>query len=150
MPDCIEVRKSKIHGNGVFATEDIPRGRIIIEYKGKRCTPEEIKAYIKEGNWDPYSGHTFLFSLDDGSVLDGGRKPNNEARFINHSCSPNVLAKEEDGRIWIAAAQPIKKGKELFLDYALDASTKKPSKRMIEAYACHCKSPKCRGTMLDI
>ena len=36
-----EVRHSAIHGRGVFATDTIPRGERIIEYKGQRVSWDE-------------------------------------------------------------------------------------------------------------
>ena len=32
------VRRSKLHGNGVFALVDIPAGTELIEYRGRRLT----------------------------------------------------------------------------------------------------------------
>ena len=41
-----EVRKSPIHGNGVFAIAPIEKGERVVEYKGKRRTHEEVDAFI--------------------------------------------------------------------------------------------------------
>ena len=73
----------------------------------------------------------------------------NDARWINHSCDPNCEAIEEDDRIFIDALRDIQAGEELFYDYALeiDEPITEESKKK---FACHCHSPNCRGTMLDI
>jgi uncharacterized protein len=137
----IEVRKSDVHGRGVYAMQFIPEGTRIIEYTGERTSWE---AAPNDEN-DP---HTFNFGLDNGQVINpqiGG----NDARWINHSCDPNCEANEEADRIFIDAICDIQPGEELFYDYGLEIDepiTKETKKK----YACHCGSSKCRGTMLDI
>ena len=42
-------------------------------------------------------------------VIDGGRR-GNDARWINHACSPNCEAYEEEGRVFIHALRPIARG----------------------------------------
>ena len=41
VPSCIEVRRSSIHGTGVFAKVDIKRGEPIIQYTGRMITKKE-------------------------------------------------------------------------------------------------------------
>ena len=137
----IEVRESGVHGHGVYAMQSIPKGTRIIEYTGQRVSWE---AAPNDEN-DP---HTFNFGLDNGEVINpeiGG----NNARWINHSCDANCEAVEEKDRIFIDALRDIQAGEELFYDYALEIDepiTEESKKR----FACHCHSPHCRGTMLDI
>ena len=77
----IEARLSKIHGNGVFATEAIAKGERIVRYKGKLRTHEEVD---EEYGHDDEDGHTFLFTLNDDYVIDAN-VDGNIARWINHS-----------------------------------------------------------------
>jgi SET domain-containing protein len=140
----IVVRRSGVHGRGVFASSALAAGERLIEYKGERICWEEA---LRRHPHDPeHPNHTFYFSLDDGSVIDGKVKGNN-ARWINHSCKPNCEADELDGRVFIKTRKAIKAGEELFYDYGLviDARYTKALKR---EYACLCGAPKCRGTML--
>jgi SET domain-containing protein len=137
----IEVRESGVHGHGVYAMESIPKSTRIIEYTGQRVSWEGAPN-------DENDPHTFNFGLDNGEVINpqiGG----NDARWINHSCDPNCEAIEEDDRIFIDALRDIQAGEELFYDYALeiDEPITEESKKK---FACHCNSPNCRGTMLDI
>jgi len=137
----IEVRESGVHGHGVYAMQSIPRSTRIIEYTGQRVSWEGAPN-------DENDPHTFNFGLDNGEVINpeiGG----NDARWINHSCDPNCEAIEEDDRIFIDALRDIQAGEELFYDYALeiDEPITEESKKK---FACHCHSPNCRGTMLDI
>jgi SET domain-containing protein len=137
----IEVRESGVHGHGVYAMESIANGTRIIEYTGQRVSWEGAPN-------DENDPHTFNFGLDNGEVINpeiGG----NDARWINHSCDPNCEAIEEDDRIFIDALRDIQAGEELFYDYALeiDEPITEESKKK---FACHCHSPNCRGTMLDV
>jgi uncharacterized protein len=139
-----EVRASPIAGLGVFATRRIRRGARIIEYVGERISSEEASERYDDDAMKHH--HTFLFAVDDDTVIDaavGG----NEARFVNHACAPNCEAVNEDGRIFIEAIEDIAKGTELVYDYALVREDRwKESWRKL--YACRCGAPKCRGTIL--
>lgn len=143
-----EVRRSPLHGNGVFALRDIPSGTHILPYTGARITPEEADARHPTNPDDPF--HTFFFALSCGKVIDGGRK-GNDARWINHSCAPNCEAQENaDGtRVSIVALRDIQAGEELFYDYGL-VMDDKITRQMKLDYRCLCGAPTCRGTMLAL
>src|SRR3977135_3325323 len=81
-----EVRHSSIHGYGVFAARRIRKGTAVIEYLGERVSHTEADARY-EGK-DPNDNHTFLFAVDEKTVIDAGVN-GNEARYINHGCDPN-------------------------------------------------------------
>ena len=135
---------SPIHGRGVFAARTIRKGETIIEYRGRRTTWEEASEADGDDG-DPY--HTFLFSLDDGRVIDAAVR-GNAARYINHSCAPNCETYEDDrGRVFIEARRTIRAGEELSYDYHLEVDGK-VGPRLKRAYACRCGAPRCRGTML--
>ena len=44
MSQKIQVRRSKIHGSGVFAKRAIKKGEFIIEYKGKLRSHADVDA----------------------------------------------------------------------------------------------------------
>jgi SET domain-containing protein len=139
------VRTSTIHGRGVFAAAEIPRGHCIIEYKGKRSSWDDALARPDSDPDDP--SHTFLFQIDDGRVIDA-RIRGNAARWINHSCAPNCVTQEdENGRVFIEARRRIKAGEELTYDYRLTIDEPLTRKERA-AYACRCGAAKCRGTLL--
>jgi SET domain-containing protein len=140
------VRNSGIHGRGVFATETIRRGTVIVEYKGQRASWDEA---MERPDSDPDdSAHTFLFQLDDGRVIDA-RIRGNAARWINHSCDPNCRTFEDErGRVFIEAKRKIRPGEELAYDYRLQIDGRL-SKRERAQYACRCGAGKCRGSLLD-
>jgi hypothetical protein len=137
----LEVRKSPVHGRGVFATQPIRKGARIIEYTGRRILWSSVPD-------DEDDTETYYFGLDDDKEVIDPSVGGNEAQWINHSCAPNCETIEERGRVFIKAIRNIHPGEELSYDYhfAIDV----PRTKEIEDEArCHCGSPKCRGTMLE-
>lgn len=141
----IEVRPSGVHGKGVYATAPIRKGARIVEYTGKHLPWKIALDLPARDPGDPY--HTFLFSLENGDVIDAG-KGGNAARWINHSCAPNCETIEEGDRIFVEAIQAIRAGEELFYDYLIVPADRR-TKSLEREFACHCGSARCRGTMLE-
>ena len=137
-----EVRRSGIQGRGVFAARRIRPGQKIIEYAGERVSNEEADRRYDEEHMKRH--HTFLFTLDKNTVVDGARQ-GNDARLINHSCDPNCEAIIEKGRIWIYAKKNIQPGVELAYDYKYERTSDPADEKF---YKCLCGSPKCRGTIM--
>ena len=144
--DFVRVGKSRIAGKGVFAKRKIPKGTRIIEYLGERVPLTNMLTEIMEGK--PASVYAFHFT--DSTVIDGARN-GNEARFINHSCEPNCAAYIFDEKLYIYAMRDIVRAEELTFDYQLGSALKsRRRKQNLEAHACNCGSPNCRGTMLAL
>lgn len=140
----IQVRRSGVHGKGVFALQPIAAGERIIEYKGEIIGwPEALRRHPHDPA-DP--NHTFYFHIDDRHVIDANVN-GNAARWINHACDPNCQADEEDGRVYISALRDLAPGEELFYDYGL-VIDERYTPALKRQYACRCGSPACRGTML--
>ncbi len=143
-PRLYVVKRSAIHGRGVFAATTIPKGTRIIEYTGERISHAEAAIRYK-GEPDPNT-IVLLFTVNRKTVLDaavGG----NDARFINHSCAPNCETIDDEGLIFIEALRRIEPKEELTYDYNLTLSARRTKKDEI-AYRCGCGSRKCRGTLL--
>jgi SET domain-containing protein len=139
-----ELRTSAIQGTGAFATRTIKKGTRIIEYIGQRITWRTADKRYDDEKMGRH--HTFLFTVDDKTVIDaavGG----NEARFINHSCDPNCEAINDRKRIFIEAVKSIPAGAELVYDYQYERSDDHTPEDE-KFYRCRCGSPKCRGTIL--
>jgi SET domain-containing protein len=152
MPSNIATRRSRIHGNGVFATAPIAKGARIIQYRGKLRSHGEVdRIYADEVE----TGHTFLFTLNDTYVIDANVQ-GNAARWINHSCAPNCEAvhdEDDDGdpardAVYIEAMRAIKPGEELTYNYGITLG-EPHTDRLKALWACRCGSPKCTGTMLQ-
>ncbi|NRD48913.1 SET domain-containing protein [Corallococcus exiguus] len=139
-----ELRQSPIQGTGAFATRRIRKGARIIEYIGERITQSEADARYDDESMERH--HTFLFNLDDDTVLDAGTL-HNESRYINHSCEPNCQSLIDKGRIHIYALRAIEPGEELSYDYAYERSPEMEADAE-SLYVCRCSTPSCRGTIL--
>jgi SET domain-containing protein len=141
-----QVRESGIHGKGVYAIRPINSGDTVLEYKG------EIITWRKAQNRHPHDpsqpNHTFYFHLDDGHVIDAKHR-GSSARWINHSCDPNLEAQQDGYRVFLTALRDIKVGEELFYDYGLVIDARLTPKLKKE-YACWCSAANCRGTMLAL
>ena len=143
--DLIEVRRSAVHGLGVFAAKQIPKGARIIEYVGERVSHDEADRRYEEK--DANDSHTFLFIVDSKTVIDAGTD-GNDARFFNHSCDPNCESTVEKRRVFIEAIRDVDPGnRELTYDYQIHREDDDPE-NIDEVFACRCGFPQCRGTML--
>ncbi|MEM5460840.1 SET domain-containing protein-lysine N-methyltransferase [Paraburkholderia phytofirmans] len=140
----IVVRRSSIHGKGVFALTPLGPGELICEYKGAPVPWDTAMNRPPRDVSQP--DHTFFFDLGDGYVIDGS-VGGNSARWINHSCAPNCEPELDGRRIFIRALRRITVGEELSIDYAL-VGEEKSYRALRERYRCSCTARNCRGTML--
>lgn len=151
MPRNLVLRRSHIHGNGVFAARDLPAGLRVIEYRGERRSHTEIDLCY---GGDTDSGHTFLFTLNDEFVIDGNVS-GNMARWINTSCDPNceTTIVEHPGsdrrrdKVYIETIRPIRAGEELTYDYCITLDEPHTPK-LRKIWQCRCGTSACTGTML--
>lgn len=131
--------KSAIHDWGLFASEHVYQGEFVIEYIGERIESHLVdlreERYEQEG-----IGSSYLFRVDKDVVIDA-TKCGNVARFINHSCEPNCIAKTiiagGTKRIVIYASQDIQIGEEVTYDYKFPLEEVK--------IPCLCGAASCRG-----
>jgi uncharacterized protein len=125
------IRDSRIHRRGVYAGEDIPARRKVIEYTGEKINRKETK---RRGN----GRVTYLFTLNDYWTLDGA-VGGSGAEIINHSCDPNLRTWNYKGHILYMSKRAIRRGEELTVDYRFA--------RDVEKVICKCGSKNCRGTI---
>ena len=84
-----KVKKSKMHGSGLFASENITKGTKIIEYIGEKVSKAEgdrrsekrIRRYLKSKE----TGSVYIFELNKKYDIDGSPKYN---KAINYNFSP--------------------------------------------------------------
>jgi uncharacterized protein len=116
MKTLYKVKKSTIHGLGVCAAMDVKKNTPIIQYVGE---------YISKRQSEKLALATqdliYVFELNDKQDINGD-VPWNDARYINHSCSPNCYTELRDNEIWIVADRDIEKGEELSYDYGFARS----------------------------
>lgn len=141
----IIVKKSKIHGKGVFAVKNIKKGTKIIEYLGEKISKEEgsMRAQLsfKQSKKNKDKGATYIFELNKKYDIDGN-VPRNKARFINHSCSPNCKIEIIKDHIWIISKRDIKKGEELNYNYCYSIED-------CLNHPCKCRNKNCVGYIVD-
>tara|TARA_B100001173_G_C15913989_1_gene515395 strand:- start:484 stop:972 length:489 start_codon:yes stop_codon:yes gene_type:complete len=130
------IKKTNIdrNGHGLCATQDIKKGTIIIEYKGKIITKKETERNPKFDNAKPI----YLFNLNSRYDMDGD-VPGNTARLINHSCANNCDYDGKGLKIWVEAIKDIKKGEELTCDYGFGYDSD------FKQFPCKCGSKNCCG-----
>ena len=140
----LQVKRSGVHGQGVFALQPIAAGVTIIEYTGELISwPEALRRHPHDPS---QPDHTFYFHIDDERVIDG-KVGGNLSRWINHACDPNVEADDSSGRIFLLALRAIEPGDELFFDYGL-VIDERYTPALKKRFECRCGSAACRGTML--
>lgn len=127
----IVIRRSKIHRYGVYANEQIPANRKVIEYTGLRLNRRQAAA-VDGGEY------TYLFAVDAYWTLDGAQGGSG-AEIINHSCEPNLISRVLKGHVLYMSRREIKPGEELTVDYNFDD--------LKETTPCFCGAPACRGTI---
>ncbi len=140
------VRNSEIHGRGVFALRRIRKGTRILEYQGERISNKEADRRYDDTKMMRH--HTFLFTLDSKTVIDGASDTGGgDASFINHSCEPNCEAVITAKKIFIHALHTIEPGTELAYDYQYERTGKGDAK-LEKFYVCKCGAPGCRGSIM--
>ena len=89
----LQVRKSSIHGGGLFTAPDaaFEKDEMIVEYIGQ--VVRQAVADRREVQYEEQGlGSCYLFRVDKDSIVDA-TKHGGIGRFINHSCDPNAYAK---------------------------------------------------------
>jgi SET domain-containing protein len=131
----VEVRKSRIHGRGVFARRDIPAGTRLIEYVGLPISKKKSAELTLKQN-------RYLFTLNGASDLNG-KVSWNPARLINHSCEPNCEAiLDDNNRVWIFSIKPIAREQELTFNHGYGIEN-------FMNFPCRCSSRSCVGYMVS-
>jgi SET domain-containing protein len=127
----LRIARSTLHRYGVFALEDIPGGRRVIEYTGKRLTFEQA-AKIRPPE------DIYLAWIHGGVHVDG-RRGGSGAEFINHSCQPNLKTRHVHGHLLLFSERKIRAGEELTLNYHYPVKLRR--------VPCRCGAHRCRGTL---
>jgi SET domain-containing protein len=127
----LRIGRSTLHRYGVFALEDIPASRRVIEYTGKRIT--RLQSWKIPAPKDIYiAGMNSRWSID-------GRTGGSGAQFINHSCRPNLEWRCSRSRLYFYSCRKIRAGEELTVKYRYQVKVKR--------VPCRCGARRCRGTL---
>ncbi|KDP22486.1 hypothetical protein JCGZ_26317 [Jatropha curcas] len=167
----LEVFKTKSKGLGVKSRSYIPSGSFVCEYVGEFLSAKEAEQRVgsrdeylfhigdncRDRNfkeeWIPlYESRPSNFSEKDigGSAIDAAQY-GNVARFINHSCSPNLYVEKvlyddpEIPHIMLLAKKNMPPSKELTYDYKYRLGELCHINGNFKAKECFCSSLKCVG-----
>ena len=125
-----EVRESKIHGRGLFATADIAKDEIVAVKGGHIVNGKTLREEIT-----PMLGPVEI-QIDDDLFIAPVIKEERELSMLysNHSCDPNLGL---HGEITFVARRDIHAGEELTHDWAMTDDDDYSAE-------CNCGAPDCR------
>jgi SET domain-containing protein len=129
----VAVRRSGVHGWGLFARTDLAKGERVVEYIGEKVTKAESE---RRTNAQWARGRVYTFELNQRYDLDGSPVWN-KARYANHSCDPTCETEIIRGRIWLVAIEDLVKGDEITYDYNFPVDD--------DLAPCNCGAANCRG-----
>lgn len=129
----VKVRRSSA-GLGLYAAQEIPRGRFVIEYYGPLVDDDTANRV----------GGKYLFDLENGKTILGAHRAN-VARYANHSCRPNAEVRTAKSRVFIHALKRIRPGEEITYDYGEEYFTAYIGKRRCRCTACARRRAATRG-----
>ncbi|KAL5698441.1 hypothetical protein ACHQM5_029475 [Ranunculus cassubicifolius] len=138
------VYKSGIHGLGLYTSQFISRGAMVVEYVGEVIglrVADKREIEYQSGKKLQYKGACYFFRIDKEQIIDATRK-GGIARFVNHSCLPNCVAKiisvRNDKKVVFFAERNIYPGEEVTYDYHFNHEDEG------EKISCFCGSKNCR------
>ena len=136
----LQLFKTLGKGWGVKATSFFKEGDLVVEYVGEVIDMESWEARKRElGRYE----HMYFMALNGNEIVDASRR-GNIARFINHSCNPNLQVEKwyvnRTPRLAMWAKRPIAPGEELSYNYSV-----KWTGNLDHATRCFCGAPNCTG-----
>lgn len=123
----VEVKSSKIQGQGVYSTVDIKKGDIVLEIDDSHSVEDTSKLTKRQHEFD-------CDYLANGKVVL--MQP--PEKYINHSCDPTTYVKTTGDTRKVFAMRDIKKGEEITYDCSINGYNE-------GTFICRCGSNKCRG-----
>lgn len=118
----LQIKKSKLPraGKGLFTKIEIPKGKRVVEYKGKLHQWKNVK------HLDGYNG--YLMFITRNAVIDAKPAINTFGRYANDAnglgrapgLKNNCEYVSEGTRCYIESLRPIRRGEEILVDYGKD------------------------------
>jgi SET domain-containing protein len=128
------VRESPIEGRGLFFTDTLPAGTVVIRLGGRLVSSAELGALIRDADADPAASYVDTITVYDDAHLV--LSPSTSIHFGNHSCDPTLW---HVGPFEIATRRNVAASDEATIDYGTVSGAE--GFRM----ACHCGAATCRG-----
>jgi hypothetical protein len=88
MDERLVVRQSPIEGRGLFFTDQLTAGTIVIRLGGRLVSSAELDALIRDADADPAAPHVDTITVYDNVHLV--LPPSTPIHFGNHSCDPTL------------------------------------------------------------
>jgi uncharacterized protein len=129
----LQVKRSPIAGDGLFATAPIDADVVVIRLGGRLVNTAELHRLFAEAADDEYID-TFAVGDDTHLVLPNGTT----AHYGNHSCEPNTWPVSA---LELATRSVVAVGDEMTIDYGCISDD--ATFRMV----CTCGSESCRGVV---
>jgi hypothetical protein len=117
------------NGLGLVATKAFRARQTIIKIVGRVVDAEVL--WVRGG---VFANNCFRFGPE--TYLDPGAEA---GRFVNHSCEPNAGIRKSNNHLFLFAAQSIKRGDEIVIDYSTILGDDD-----IWTMRCDCGSKSCR------
>lgn len=130
--------KSKIHGEGVFAKEEIGKGEKLMEFGGEKVSRDKVfSGYYRSRSIWIVGDHTYLALpiTDTEESLD---------EHLNHSCDANSWLEDE---VTLIAKQDIEPGEEITLDQG--TWNFEYNDYTDNQETCHCEADSCRHVLTE-
>jgi hypothetical protein len=128
------VRDSPIEGRGLFFTDDVRAGVVVLRLGGRLVSTAELDELIRGAEADPAAPYVDTVAAHDDLHLV--LPPETPVHFGNHSCDPTLWLA---GPYALATRHAVRCGDEATLDYGTVSGG--DGFRM----ACRCGTPACRG-----
>jgi SET domain-containing protein len=135
----LEVRESRIHGKGVFATSPIKASERLAIFGGDILLIDEI-------NNLPETLQDYPMQIEERFVIGSREERAPEtADYFNHSCDPNAGFR---GQIFLVAMRDIERDEEATFDYAMVLSQSVGSD-IVFTMQCQCGARNCRKAISE-
>ena len=129
---AVDVKPSRIDGQGAFAAELIPARRKIGEIRGEAISVREARRRAKG------VARIMIVELSERRAIDASLSQD-PLRFTNHSCAPNAVLRIRQGRVEFYAMRDVEPGEELTVNYG---ETHHEGR-----LRCRCGAPGCVGRL---
>ena len=127
---AVDVRASRIDGQGAFAAEPIPARRKIGEIRGESISVREARRRAKGVD------RIMIVEVSDRRAIDASQS-GDPLRFTNHSCRPNATLRIRQGRVEFYAMRDLGPGEEITVNYG--------ETHHEGTLRCRCGAPGCIG-----